>query len=62
MHVYLATGLQPSPLPGDEDEFIKIEIMPYDRAIELIAAGIIQDAKTLAALLLARPHLSKDQG
>jgi ADP-ribose pyrophosphatase len=62
MHVYLATGLQPSPLPGDEDEFIKIEIMPYDNAIELIAAGIIQDAKTLAALLLARPHLSKDQG
>jgi ADP-ribose pyrophosphatase len=62
MHVYLATGLQPDPLPGDEDEFISVESLPYSRAFELIAGGQIRDAKTLAALYLAQPYLGKIQG
>jgi ADP-ribose pyrophosphatase len=62
MYIYLATGLHPDPLPGDEDEFISVESLPYDRALELIAEGQIRDAKTLAALCLAQPYLGAIQG
>jgi ADP-ribose pyrophosphatase len=57
MYVYLATGLKPDPLDVDEDEFLEIEQMPVKELYRLAESGAIQDAKTLAALLLARPHL-----
>jgi ADP-ribose pyrophosphatase len=59
MHVYLATELTPDPLPGDEDEFIAIERIPLDQVYAMAESGQIQDGKTLAALLLARPYLLK---
>ncbi len=59
MHVYLATGLTPDPLPGDEDEFITIEHIPLDQVYAMAESGQIKDGKTLAALLLARPYLLK---
>jgi ADP-ribose pyrophosphatase len=59
MYVYLATGLQPSPLDPDADEFLTIEKMSYEEAIKMAEAGQIQDAKTLAALFLARAYLVK---
>jgi ADP-ribose pyrophosphatase len=62
MHVYLATGLRPDPLPGDEDEFLQVESLSFERALQLIGEGQIRDAKTLAALLLAQPMLGKSQG
>jgi len=55
--IYLASELRPDPLPGDEDEFIQVVPMPADQAIALAQTGQIPDAKTLAALLLAIPHL-----
>lgn len=58
MYIYLATGLQPDPLPGDEDEFITVEPMAIDDVPELISQGKIRDAKSLAALLLAKPYLN----
>lgn len=54
MYVYLATGLREDPLQADEDELIEIEKIPAARALEMAAQGEIQDAKSLAALLLAR--------
>jgi ADP-ribose pyrophosphatase len=57
MHIYLATGLSASALPQDEDEFIEIEQVPAAQAYEMAYAGKIRDAKTLAALFLARPRL-----
>jgi ADP-ribose pyrophosphatase len=57
MHVYLATHLTVAPLKGDEDEFISIEKIPIREVIQMVAAGRIQDAKTLAALFLAQPYL-----
>jgi ADP-ribose pyrophosphatase len=56
LYVYLARDLQPDPLPGDEDEFIQLEPLPVDQAYSLAETGQIRDAKTLATLLLARPH------
>ena len=57
MHVFLATDLRPDPLPGDQDEFLSVEALPVGKVFEMIARGEIQDAKTLAALLLARAWL-----
>jgi len=62
MYVFLATGLEPNPLPGDEDEILQVVTLRPARAFELIAEGKIRDAKTLAALYLAQPHLGKTAG
>lgn len=57
MYVYLARDLKPDPLPGDEDEFISVTRTPIEAAFQMVESGEIQDAKTLAVLLLAAPHL-----
>lgn len=57
MHVYLATQLTPSPLPGDDDEFLQLVSIPVAEAFVMATDGRLCDGKTLAALLLARPHL-----
>ncbi|UCE00390.1 MAG: NUDIX hydrolase [Chloroflexota bacterium] len=57
MYIYLASGLQSAPLPGDEDEFITVEAVDLARIPELISKGDLRDAKSLAALFLAKPYL-----
>lgn len=59
MAVYLATGLSESPLDADEDEFLSVEAVPILEAIRMAERGEIPDAKSLAALFLARPVLEK---
>ncbi len=59
MYVFLATDLTPNPLPPDSDEFLRVERLPVRRAMEWAEQGKIQDAKSLAALLLARSSLMK---
>lgn len=58
MVAFLATGLKPSPLPPDEDELIQVEKIPAARALHMAETAQLHDAKSLAALLLARPYLS----
>jgi ADP-ribose pyrophosphatase len=57
MHVYLATGLRPDPLQGDEDEFLAVETIPLAEIDALVRSGAILDGKTLATIYLAMPHL-----
>ena len=59
MAVFLATELTENPLQADEDEFLQVERIPLKQAVEMAEQGRIQDAKSLAALLLARSHLEK---
>jgi ADP-ribose pyrophosphatase len=59
MGVFLATDLKHNPLEADEDEFLSVEKMPVGQALEMAERGGMPDAKSLAALLLARPHLEK---
>ena len=54
MYAYLATDLTPSRLDADEDEFIAVVPAAWSEIPALIADGAIQDAKSIAALLLAR--------
>jgi len=57
MHVFLATGLHPDPLPGDTDEFLSTEAIPVEEVYRMAEKGKIRDAKTLASLMLARKYL-----
>ncbi len=65
MHIFLATGLYPAPLPGDEDEDIELVKIPIEEVYQMANSGKIEDGKTLAALLLAndwlcdKKHLNK---
>jgi ADP-ribose pyrophosphatase len=54
LRFFLATGLYPAPLEQDEDEFINVEAIPYEKALEIAAKGEIHDAKTLAGLQMLR--------
>ena len=57
MHVYLAQDLRHAPLEADADEFLSVEKIPFAEAIQIAERGEMPDAKSLAALLLARSHL-----
>ena len=60
MGVFLATNLKPNPLPGDDDEFLKVEKIPVKEVDAVFARGEVPDAKSLAAWLLAKPFLEKN--
>lgn len=57
MGIYLATDLTHNPLDPDADEFLAVEKIPVKTAMQIAERGEILDAKSLAALLLARPKL-----
>ena len=57
MGVFLATELKHNPLEADADEFLSVEKIPVKQAVEMAERGEMPDAKSLAALLLARPYL-----
>ena len=59
MAVFLATDLKEDPLEADEDEFLKVEKIPVKKAVEMAEHGELPDAKSLAALFLARVYLEK---
>lgn len=56
LHLFLAEELEPSGLPGDEDEEIAVERYSLEAALELARTGQIRDAKTLAGLMLYAGH------
>lgn len=53
MYAYLAKDLIPHKLQADDDENIQVEKIPLSRVPQLIRLGEIQDAKSIAALLMA---------
>lgn len=57
MWVYLATGLSEGKPQPDEDEVLEVVRLPIDDALEMIATGEIQDAKTIIGLMLAAPRV-----
>ena len=57
LHIFLARDLYEAPLEPDEEEMIEIEKVTIAQAYQLAANGQIDDAKTLAALMLARTSL-----
>ena len=52
LEAYLATHLEPGPLHSGDEEGLEVEALPLEDVLALAAAGGIEDAKSLAALLL----------
>ncbi|AQS59282.1 NUDIX hydrolase [Desulforamulus ferrireducens] len=59
MHVFLAQNLTKGEQSPDEDEFVQVESVSLQEAIEMIFAGKIRDAKSIAGLLAAHYHLKR---
>jgi ADP-ribose pyrophosphatase len=54
LHCYLARGLKPKKLEGDEEEQIEVVQMSVSQVEDAIKSGEIQDGKTLALFARAR--------
>ncbi len=59
MGVFFATELKHNPLEADDDEFLSVEKIPVQEALSMAERGDMPDAKSLAALLMARSYLEK---
>jgi ADP-ribose pyrophosphatase len=53
IHLFMATGLVAGETKHEVDEFLDLHPMRLSRALEMIEAGEIQDAKTVIGLLFA---------
>lgn len=51
IYMYLAEGLSFGEMNPDEDEFLEVERIPLETAVQQILSGDIVDAKTQAAVL-----------
>lgn len=59
--VYLARDLKPGKQHLDEGEFIDVEAHDVDELCEMIYAGILQDAKTVSAILAYKNLLNEEK-
>ena len=62
IQAYLATDLEPGSAGGDEDEDIQLLTLPLAEVLRLVEAGELEDAKSLAALLLYLRHEGGPEG
>ncbi|MFN2399788.1 MAG: NUDIX hydrolase [Gemmatimonadaceae bacterium] len=53
IHVFMATGLTRGVTKHEEDEFVEVETVTMSRALAMIKAGEIQDAKSALGILYA---------
>jgi ADP-ribose pyrophosphatase len=53
IHLFMATGLVAGETKHEADEFLDLHPMRLSRALEMVEAGGIQDAKTALGLLFA---------
>lgn len=53
IHMYIATGLEFSEQKLDEDEFLEVEKVPLEKAVEMVMKGEITDSKTQIGILKA---------
>lgn len=60
-HVFLAEGLVPSKLEGDEVEELEMRSQPFSAFEELIDSGELNEARMISALYMARRHMQNAQ-
>lgn len=51
LHLFIAEGLRPGAHSPDEDEFLEVVPMAFDKALSLVKSGNIRDSKTVVGLL-----------
>jgi len=54
IHLFAAHGLEAGTHHREADEFMELHPMAWSAAMELVRAGAIQDAKTIASLLFVQ--------
>ncbi len=59
IHMYIARGLHSGEQHLDDNEFLEVEKIPLDKAVEMIMNNEISDAKTQVAILKTKMLLSK---
>ena len=57
IHIFLATDLQPAEQDLDKDEIIHVHKVEFNKTVEMIKNGEIQDAKSITGLLMVLNHL-----
>jgi ADP-ribose pyrophosphatase len=60
IYMYLAKGLSFGALCPDEDEFLEVDRIPLEQAVQMVCDHKIADAKTQAAVL--KVYLMKQRG
>ena len=60
--LYLMTGLTDGEQHLDEDEALDVIEIPFEEACDMAASGKLIDAKTIAALLMAKEQLNDHIG
>ena len=60
IHLYAATGLTPGEADPDEDEALDVLEYPFEEAYQMAARGEMIDAKTIAALMMAKEQLGEE--
>lgn len=60
IYMYAATGLSFTEQDPDDDEFLTVEKISLEKAVEMVMSGEIKDAKTQTAVLKVK--LLKDRG
>lgn len=59
MIVFLATDLQPDPLPSDPDENISCHLLPLPEVQQMVFDGRLEDAKSIAGIFHLLHYLSQ---
>ena len=54
IYCYLAEDMTPGETCPDEDEFLEIVKIPFDKVVDMILSGEITDGKTQTAVLKAK--------
>lgn len=62
IHMYLARGLHAGDQKLDEDEFLDVEKIPLEKAVEMVMNNELADAKTQIALLKTKIMLGRVSG
>ncbi|MDR0974959.1 MAG: NUDIX hydrolase [Ruminococcus sp.] len=59
IHIYYAKSLHFGETHFDEDEYIEMVKIPFEKAVEMVLANEIKDAKTAAGILMIAAKRSK---
>ena len=51
IHLYAASQLQSTKMHLDEDEYLEVEKIPLDKAVDMVLAGEIPDGKTQTLIM-----------
>lgn len=53
IHLFLASGLEEGAHRREPDEFMEVHPRPWSDVMKMVESGVVQDAKTLVALMFA---------